>query len=276
MCISFPQMPDKLTATEQTIIEYITGHRDEFLYMTIGQLSAALNISEATISRFARHVGCCDFKHLKRVVMEQTVQKGPAQKLTNTLQTRSDDFLQYWMEQQQYNLQKTMELLDQTEFSKAVEAIRSAHRVFLYAKNASRAPAQLLEFRLRRICIDVRRIPAGGSELLESLTPMRADDLVILFGFSKVSAEGRVILDYQKRVGFKTLLFTSRAYHDEEHRADINLFVYRGEENEYHSMSAPVAVVDALVLAVSAQMGTAAVDCLEAIRQLKKEYGKRL
>lgn len=276
MSLSFPQTPDKLTATEQVIIEYITSHRDEFLYMTIDQLSATLNISEATISRFARHMGCCDYKHLKRVVMEQTIQKGPAQKLENTLRTKSDDFLHYWIEQQQYHLKKTLELLDQGEFSRAVEAIQSAHRVFLYAKNASRAPAQLLEFRLRRIGVDVRRIPSGGSELLESLAPMRADDLVILFGFSKVSAEGRVILDYQKRIGYKTILFTSRAYHNEEHRADINLFVYRGEDNEYHSMSAPVAVADALVLALSAQMGTAAVDRLEAIQKLKLEYGKQL
>lgn len=276
MCFSFPLTPNKLTATEQAIIEYITGHRDEFLCMTIGQLSATLNISEATISRFARHVGCCDFKHLKRVIMEQTVQKGPAYKLKNTLQTKSDNFLHDWMEQQQYNLQKALELLDQREFAEAVDAIQGAHRVFLYAKNASRSPAQLLEFRLQRIGIDVFRIPSGGSEMLESLALMRAEDLVILFGFSKVSAEGRVILDYQKRLGYRTLLFTSRAYHDEKHRADINLFVYRGEENEYHSMTTSIAVVDALVLALSAQLGSAAVARLEVIRKLKMEYGKQL
>lgn len=113
MYFSFPLTPDKLTAAEQLIIEYITGHRDEFLCMTIGQLSDELNLSEATISRFARHVGCCDFKHLKRIIMEQTVQKGPAQKLKNTLQTSADNLLNDWIEQQQYYLQKTLELLDQ-------------------------------------------------------------------------------------------------------------------------------------------------------------------
>ena len=45
MYFSFPLTPDKLTAAEQLIIEYITGHRDEFLCMTIGQLSDELNIS---------------------------------------------------------------------------------------------------------------------------------------------------------------------------------------------------------------------------------------
>ena len=262
MYFSFPLTPDKLTAAEQLIIEYITGHRDEFLCMTIGQLSDELNLSEATISRFARHVGCCDFKHLKRIIMEQTVQKGPAQKLKNTLQTSADNLLNDWIEQQQYYLQKTLELLDQGEFSRAVDAIGGARRV--------------LEFRLRRIGIDVCRISSSGSELLENLALMSAEDLVVLFGFSKVSAEGSIILNHQKRAGYQTLLFTSRTYHDEKHRADINLFVYRGEENEYHSMTTPIAVVDALVLALSAQMGATAVDRLEEIRKLKTEYGKQL
>ena len=41
-------------------------------------------------------------------------------------------------------------------------------------------------------------------------------------------------------------------------------------------MSAPVAVVEALVLAVSAGMGVTAVDRLETIRKLKGEYGRQL
>ena len=41
-------------------------------------------------------------------------------------------------------------------------------------------------------------------------------------------------------------------------------------------MTTPIAVVDALVLALSAQMGATAVDRLEEIRKLKTEYGKQL
>lgn len=128
MCFSFPHTPDKFTSTEKMILEYMSSHRDEFLFMTIGQLSAALNISEATVSRFARHAGCEDFKHLKQVVMEQTVQKGPAQKLSNTLRSGNGELLRHCIDQQQYNLQKTLELLDQKEFDHAVRAMLAAAR----------------------------------------------------------------------------------------------------------------------------------------------------
>ena len=88
-------------------------------------------------------------------------------------------------------------------------------------------------------------LPSGGSELLEGLAQAGEGDLVVLFSFSKVSWEGRTILDYQKQAGYRTLAFTSRSYLPEDQRADINLFAYRGEPKEYHSMAAPAALLDA-------------------------------
>ena len=72
MPLTFPQMPDKLTANEAAVLEYITRNSDSFLFMSIAQLAAALDVSEATISRFARHVGCRAFNHLNQLVLEQT------------------------------------------------------------------------------------------------------------------------------------------------------------------------------------------------------------
>ncbi len=54
--------------------------------MGIGQLAERLEVSEATISRFARHAGYRDFKHLKQSVMQQSREKGPARKIARTLQ----------------------------------------------------------------------------------------------------------------------------------------------------------------------------------------------
>ena len=276
MNLSFPQMPEKLTSTEQDIVEYIAAHRDEFLCMTIGQLSAALHISEATVSRFARHVGCEDFKHLKRTVVEQTIQRGPVQKLSNTLQAKEDDILAAWLEQQRYNLQKTLDLLDQDAFAAAVSALLGARKIFLHARNASRAPAVLLEYRLRRIGLEVEQLPSAGSELAERLAVIGPRDAVVLFGFAKVSAAAGVILERQKEAGYQTILFTSCVWHGEGPRAEIELFVYRGDEKEQHSMSSPISVVEALSLALSAQMGDVALARLDEIQQLKTAYKDRL
>ena len=199
MYFSFPLTPDKLTAAEQLIIEYITGHRDEFLCMTIGQLSDELNLSEATISRFARHVGCRDFKALKSMVLEQS--PGPAVKLTATLGQGERFSPQAWLERQRAYLETTIQQLSSEEFERAVEALCSARRVFLHGKNASSSMAQLLYFRLRRLGLQVSLLPSGGSELLEGLAQAAEGDLVVLFSFSKLSREGRILLDHSRSAG---------------------------------------------------------------------------
>ena len=229
-------------------------------------------------------MGCEDFKHLKRTVVEQTVQRGPAQKLNHTLQTGDGDLLTAWMEQQRYNLQKTLDLLDRDAFASAVaaafaaavSALLGARKIFLHARNASRAPAVLLEYRLRRIGLEVEQLPSAGSELAERLAAIGPQDVVVLFGFAKVSQAAGVILDRQQQAGYRTILFTSRVWHGEGPRADIELFVYRGDENEQHSMSAPIAVAEALALALSARMGDAALARLDEIQQLNAAYQDRL
>ena len=45
----------KWTKSDLLIMEFIENHTDDFLFMSIGQLAQHLQVSEATISRFARH-----------------------------------------------------------------------------------------------------------------------------------------------------------------------------------------------------------------------------
>jgi DNA-binding MurR/RpiR family transcriptional regulator len=272
MQLQFPNMPAVFTKAEQKIMEYICNHTDVFLFMTIGQLSAYLELSDATLSRFARHVGCKDFKELKHLVMLQHTGNSPASKMAGTLLQDAEFNVQSWLLRQQFCLERTLEELDTKEFNRAVQAIIKADRIFLHAKNASSSLGQLLLFRLRRLGLSVSVLPSGGSEILEGLAHVKNNDLILLFSFSKVSAEGSVILDYQKEAGYQTLAFTSRKYIPTEQKAGINLFVYRGEEREYHSMSAPAALVDALAVAISGTLGSAAAEKLQLLHQLKKHY----
>lgn len=265
--------PGELTRAEQKILDYINTNTDAFLFSSIGQLAQRLGLSEATISRFARHAGCADFKGLKSMVVEQA--SGPVVKMACTLSQEDVFSPAAWLERQQLYLQKTAQQLDQQAFDRGVEAIISAKRVLVHGKNASAALAQMLAFRLRRLGIHVQLLPSSGSELLEGLVQAEQDDLVVMFSFSKLSQEGRVILDHSKTAGYRTLAFVSRTCIPPAEQADISLFAYRGEEKEYHSMAAPTAVLDALVLAVTSRLGQRGTESLKRLQQLKTDYFPR-
>ena len=185
MDLRLPAAAGELTRAEQKILDYINTNTDTFLFLSIGQLAERLELSDATVSRFARHVGCRDFKALKSLVLEQS--PGPAVKLAATLSQGARFSPQAWLERQRAYLETTIQQLSTGEFDRAVEALCSAQRVFVHGKNASASLAQLLHFRLRRLGLQVSLLPSGGSELLEGLSQAAENDLVVLFSFSKLS-----------------------------------------------------------------------------------------
>ena len=99
----------ELTRAEQKILDYINTNTEAFLFSSIGQLAQCLGLSDATVSRFARHVGCRDFKALKALVMEQA--SGPAVKMAGTLHQETSFSPQNWLMRQQVYLEKTAQLI---------------------------------------------------------------------------------------------------------------------------------------------------------------------
>ena len=264
------------TRTEQEIIDFICKNPGVFLTASISQLADRLGISDASLSRLAKHAGYPDYKGLKAAVTGALSGAGPAQKLQGSLQNRREGGLDAFLFQQQACLQKTLELIDRPAFDQAAGLIASANRIFLHGKGACRCLAQLHHFRLNRFGKDVFLMPSGGTELFEDLTRLSDKDLVICFGFQKLPREDSVLLSHARRTGCKSILFSSRVYAAETSHADISLLIYRGEPEEYHSMTAPMAVIDALIVQVAAAMGAEAVEPLEQLHALKQEYYREL
>lgn len=109
MTIQFPHMPEQITRSEAEIIDYISNNPREFLPDPIGTVSQKLGVSGTTLSRFARRVGCGDYKGLKRLVSQQEQPAGPAAKL---LEIQQGFTVESWMLRQQLYLEKTLEGLD--------------------------------------------------------------------------------------------------------------------------------------------------------------------
>ena len=59
---------------------------------------------------------------------------------------------------------------------------------------------------------------------------------------------------------------------EKEDLGNVNLFVYRGTEREYHSMTAAVAVIETITLKLSEQMGADGARNLQKLYRLKKKY----
>lgn len=261
------------TKTEKKLIDYIIANPQDFIRMSIGDVARCIGSSEPTVSRFARHCGYTDFKELRQAVLCHVAEENPpAGKLTSTLDSGASGTPSGFLHRQQYCIGKTLEFLDEELLAEAADAVLSARTVFLYAKGAAVSMAELLRFRLNRFGISTVLLPAGSSELFEYMNFFTKKDVVILFGFQKTPREADVILDYQKTVRYKCIFFTGRLYHSLDSEDVIPLFVFRGEPSEYHSMAAPAALLDALVVMLGARLGEASSGKLDRLYRLKEHY----
>lgn len=261
------------TRTEQNIINYILEHPDACVHMSIGTLAQKTGSSEPTISRLARHCGYTDFKELK-AAMTACVgeQKSPADKLLSSMEHPDTSTPEGMLRYQQYCIEKTISFLRAGQVQDAADAITRARHIYLYAKGAALSMAQLLRFRLIRFGLPVSILPPGSSELFEEMNFFTSNDLVILFSFQKTSREAAVLLDYQKQIGYPVIFLTSRIKEPEPDRRIIPLYIYRGEPTEYHSMAAPCALIDALVLLTGQKLGDAPKESLSRLYRLKEYY----
>ena len=273
MHLQFPQISDKLTPAEHRLLEFIEGNREEFLFMTIGQLAKRMDVSEATISRFARHCGYSDFKELKTALLERQEEiHSPARKLASSMERPDTSSLEGMLRYQQFCIEKTLSFLNTKDVEDAISAIIKARRIYIHAKGAALSMAQLLKFRLTRFGLSLTILPPGSSELFEEMNFITPEDLLILFGFQNIPREARVLLDYRKKTGCPAILFTSRICDFASGDGIIPLYIYRGEPTEYHSMAAPSALLDALVLLTGQRLGSRSKETLDEIFRLKEHY----
>jgi DNA-binding MurR/RpiR family transcriptional regulator len=260
-----------LTKSELTIIDYIYRNLSNIPFVSINQLAEELDISVATLSRFVRHLGFESFKDLKTsIAMADSI--SPATKLNSTLSSYDSDSLTGLLSKEIESLIQTQKNLSDKEVENAVIEITQSDTIFFFGKGASRSLCELFSFRLNRFLKKTVILHSSGSELFENLPSITTGDLVIIYGFHKMPVEAKVLLEYCKDKKIPTLLFTDRLYETPEYSGSTNLYVYRGEAKEYHSMTAPVAVIDSIIIKLAKKLEDTSLKNLDTLYQLKEKY----
>jgi DNA-binding MurR/RpiR family transcriptional regulator len=264
-----------LTNKEQKIMEYIYQNAHTVAALPIGELAKELKMSVATLSRFVRHIGYKSYKEMRLAIAAYHQETTPAGKLQTALNGEERLSISQLLLQQEMYLAKTRENLNEEDMQKVVEAILKAPTIYLFGKGAARGLSELLAFRLKRFDKRVVILEPSGSSIFEELVHVKKEDVVLIFGFSKLPIEAKVILDYKKEVGYQTILILDGFYRQAE-KADLSLYVDRGEENAFHSMTAPTALVDAIVLLVGKALEQESLQSLLRLYTLKQKYKKQI
>jgi DNA-binding MurR/RpiR family transcriptional regulator len=163
--------------------------------------------------------------------------------------------------------------IDPADFATAVDILLSGHRIFVFASGPSGILAELAEFRFRRLGILTIAMRESGRHLLEKLQLLQPGDAVVAAGFHHMRPELLAVLDHARATGCRSILLTDTLGAVLRDKPDVILSARRGPVGTFHSLTVPMAILNALILAVAMARPEESLAALNHLQQLRVASG---
>ena len=269
-----------LTKSEKMIANFLRKNQEESAFLSAGEIAKRLDLSEATLVRFARSLGFTSYPAMREVLQENF-----RQRVTHStrLRGRLDEIQQnggifdrLTATEIDY-LTQALESIDRVEMEKAVDLICSHEKIFVFGLGPSISLVDLMEIRLQRFGKEVVPLKNSGRELIDSLLVMKPTDLVFVICFFDQNPALRLMLEYSRKVGSTIIMLTDTLDTILGDKADVILSARRGPVGEFHSLVVPMTVINALLLSVASkeqEKSLLMLDRLDALRGQLQAYNK--
>jgi DNA-binding MurR/RpiR family transcriptional regulator len=166
-------------------------------------------------------------------------------------------------------LSEALQTLDRKAFNAAVELLRTHQRVFVFGLGPSLSLVDLLEIRLTRSARHVIPLNTSGREMLEPMLLMKETDLLIAIGFFNLTPSLQLVLEYANQNNTPVILLTDTLGPMVGDKADVVLAARRGPVSAFHSLTVPMTIVNAMLLALSSLDQEKVMPNLDKLDQLR-------
>jgi DNA-binding MurR/RpiR family transcriptional regulator len=266
-----------LSKSQRRIADFLLNSHDEAAFLSAADLAERIEVSEATVVRFAQAIGYNGFPELKRHLQElYRAQVTPASRLQRKLKELASNeghVLTKVIDMEMQYLAEAERSVSTADFDRAVEIILNGRRVFVRGGGPSAILADLMELRLRRFGIFALSMTESGRDLIEKLQLLRPNDVVVATGFHRVSNELAVVVEHARVVGCPTILITDTLGAVFHGKVDVVLAARRGPVSTFHSLTVPMAIMNALILAVAMARPDESLAALDQMQKMRAAYG---
>lgn len=268
---------NRLTKSEKRIADFMRQNQDEAAFLSAGEIAGRLDLSEATMVRFARNMGFDSYPAL-RVALQEKYRRlvTHSARLRSRLGDLSEtgDIFEQLVASEIYFLTESLQTLDRDAFHAAVELLRTHQRVFVFGLGPSISLVDLLEIRLTRSARHVIPLNTSGREMLEPMLLMDSSDLLVAIGFFNVTPNLQMVLEYANQHKTPVILVTDTLGPMVGDKADVVLAARRGPVSAFHSLTVPMTIVNALLLALSSIDQEKVMTNLDKLDQLRERLKK--
>lgn len=242
----------KLSKSHRRIAEYIVAHYDKAVFMTAATLGEMVDVSESTVVRFAVALGYEGYPQLQHSLQELVRHRLTAvQRFEMSSEIPENEVLPTVLKADMLNIRHTAEAIDAAAFSDVVSRIQSARSIYVLGLRSAAPLAQFFGYYLHFIFDDVRVVAAGTSDVFESISRIRPDDVLIGISFPRYSTRTLEAMRFAHGSGAQVIGLTDGPMSPLHKAADICLSARTDMASFVDSLAAPLSVINALLVALA-------------------------
>lgn len=236
-----------LSPSFKKVADFILTDHQRAAFMSASRMARYVGVDVATVTRFAQYNGYEGYVEMIREIRETVLDEMRQARapVTERFETAENPaMLTLWRDWA--NLEKTIQNLQPEEVQKAVDAIRSAQRVYLVGEGTAAGLAQATASYLSASKPHVFVLTGGPFDTAMALKHATSEDVVIGVGFTNYAYSAARALAAAKRVGAKTIGVIGQADCPIGQAADILLACSATEEGFTPSPTSVTAILFAL------------------------------
>jgi len=198
-----------LPRQQRSIAEYVLEHLTAVPFLSIPELARRVEVSEATVVRFAQRLGYPGFSELKMElvdILQEQLKLGD----DGSPEEIADDIFSSVADLETSNIRRTVDALDRTLFADVGEALFGASTVSTFGMGVSSHLAELAAYTLLQIGLRTQTLSTRFSSPLEQLVTSTPNDLVMVFSLPPYSRQGLDMLAAARELGLRTVAVTDR------------------------------------------------------------------
>ena len=242
---------DSLFDAEKKVADYLMNHQEKAIEMSVSELAAACEASQATIVRFCKKIGCNGYHHLK-IKMAKEMREQDDHEFSNEISIDNiEQSLMNIMASKMEELKETLSSIDGKMLREIIDLILNAKVVEFTAMGNTIPIALDGSYKINQL-----GIPAVGSTIWETqeayARTMRKGDVMIAVSASGASRHLLNMANIAKENGVKVVAITNQAKSPLAEASDYTLVTATREQVFHDQVSftrmAAMAVIDSLFL----------------------------
>jgi RpiR family carbohydrate utilization transcriptional regulator len=259
-----------LSDSQKRVADYVLANGDTVMISSLSDLSMACDVSEPTVLRFLKKLGC-DSYQVFRVNIAQALSNGGGESLYEDVKKddTTDAVVSKVLHSTSQAIMDAGEIIDAASVERFVEKIHSARFIYVIGMGAS--AAQAYDFTHKMLKLGLRVEYCHDSHLINiRCSSLTAEDLLIAFSHS---GESREILDgiaFAKHHRCPVLAITSY-HHSSLARAADAIILSSSQETRYRSDAMisriiQMTIIDMIYVKLALLMGDAGMDAITRSR----------